>query len=125
MYMQDLNSNVFVIDLGSGELVWEQRFDEPNLGPNGPAVGWGKLFAARGTQHVVALDLENGEVLWETQVAEQESVAVNIQPVMYNGMVYISTTAGGTELGNVSGNTLVFLTTTEEGANALTAFRAR
>src|SRR5690606_10382702 len=37
--VQDLASNVRVFDREDGDLVWETRVDEGNIGPNGVAVG--------------------------------------------------------------------------------------
>ena len=38
VYVQDLNSNVYALDLGSGAPRWVHRLDAPNEGPNGLAV---------------------------------------------------------------------------------------
>src|SRR2546429_7465046 len=35
VYLQDLNSNVYAIDLNSGALKWEKRYNASNEGPNG------------------------------------------------------------------------------------------
>ena len=35
-----------------------------NIGPNGPAAGYGSVFAAKGMKAIVALDLDTGEERW-------------------------------------------------------------
>jgi glucose dehydrogenase len=60
VYLQDLRSNIFALDLESGEALWEQRYGNAVVGPNGPAIGWGKLFATVNARDVAALDLETG-----------------------------------------------------------------
>src|SRR5215207_670246 len=46
VYAQDLQSNVFAIDLESGRLRWEQRYELLDLGPNGVTVGDGRVYGA-------------------------------------------------------------------------------
>ena len=41
VYVQDLNSNVYAIDLEDGEQLWKATYDIEQLGPNGVAVGYG------------------------------------------------------------------------------------
>jgi outer membrane protein assembly factor BamB/plastocyanin len=91
VYFQDLASNVFAIRLDSGELVWEQRYEERVVGPNGPAIGWGKVFAPSGIDSFAALDIETGDQLWENQVDEPTGAH---QPSVYGGFVYGATQAG-------------------------------
>lgn len=96
VYLQDLDSNIFTFDLETGELRWEQRYDNLVVGPNGPAVGWGKLFATVNSRDVAAIDLETGEELWRTQL---DAATGSIQPTVYGGHVYVSTLAGAVEAG--------------------------
>src|SRR5262245_38555062 len=39
VYVQDLLSNVRAIDLATGQLRWEHRYDRVQLGPDGHAIG--------------------------------------------------------------------------------------
>jgi mono/diheme cytochrome c family protein len=58
VYFQDLESNTFALDLETGAVIWERMYGEKAFGPNGPAVGWGKLFVQGGVNHIYALDDE-------------------------------------------------------------------
>ena len=91
VYIQDLACNVFALDFETGEVLWEHRYDTPTVGPNGPAVGWGKVFAATGVDTVSALDIETGDELWAVQL---EGPVGAIQPTVYDDTVYVSTLAG-------------------------------
>lgn len=44
VYFQNLESNVFALDLFTGNVIWETRYDNVVIGPNGPAIGYGKVF---------------------------------------------------------------------------------
>jgi len=94
IYFQDLQSNVYSLDLLDGSLVWKQNYSLANIGPNGPAVGWGKLFSAKGVHKISALDLETGAELWETNISDRSTVGIDIQPAVYNHTVYVSTVPG-------------------------------
>jgi len=96
VYLQDLKSNVFAIDLATGKLLWEKDYNLDNFGPNGPAVGWGKLFIPKGHYEVAALNLKNGEELWSTRLSDKTNVGIDIQLTAYNNMVYVSTVPGST-----------------------------
>jgi glucose dehydrogenase/uncharacterized cupredoxin-like copper-binding protein len=95
VFAQDLASNVFALNLETGEVIWERRYDNAVVGPNGPAVGWGKLFATVNARDVAALDLETGEELWRTQL---DGATGSIQPTVYGGHVYVSTLAGAVDV---------------------------
>ena len=93
VYFQDLSSNVFAIALESGEVLWEHRYDAPSLGPNGIAVGWGRVFAPSTTKTVAALDMETGEEIWSVDLTRSENERIDIQLTIYDELVYVSTTA--------------------------------
>ena len=63
--IQDLRSNVRAFELATGEPVWETVVDEFQIGPNGVAVGWGRVFATKGMEQVMALDVTSGAELDE------------------------------------------------------------
>jgi len=92
VYFQDLKSNVYALTLNRGELVWKKDYNIDNIGPNGPAVGWRKIFVAKGAE-VVALDMEGSEV-WSTKLTEKESEGIDIQLMAYGNLVYVSTVPG-------------------------------
>jgi len=95
VYFQDLKANVFAIDFATGEVKWKKMYDAKNVaGPNGPAVGWGKVFVAKEKFTIAALDKESGEELWANKISDVETTGIDIQPSVYDGMVYVSTVPG-------------------------------
>ena len=72
----------------------KKEYDLDNFGPNGPAVGWGKIFVIKGRYDIVALDIENGNEIWSTRLSDIESTGIDIQLIAYNNMVYASTVPG-------------------------------
>lgn len=92
VYLQDLKSNVYAISLRNGKLLWNKDFNVENIGPNGPAVGWGKVFITRGAT-VTALDMRGNE-LWSTILTEKETEGTDIQLTAYGNLVYVSTVPG-------------------------------
>ena len=92
LIVQSLDSAVRVMDGESGELVWEVTVPEGNtVGPNGVAVGWGRVYAAKGMREIFALDLETGDEVWSTEIVETETSGIDIQPQVVEGMVLVST----------------------------------
>ena len=89
---QDLTSNVFALDLQTGDVIWEHIYDLPVLGPNGPAVGYGKVFAIASVDEFAALDLETGEEIWNRSTGERPTGA--FQPTVFGDIAYMTTQAG-------------------------------
>ncbi len=98
IYFQDLKSNVYSLDLKTGKVDWVQMLNDTNYGPNGPAVGWGKVFINRGHFNLSALDIKSGKVLWTTRLSYVNTTGIDIQPTIYDGMVYASTVPGTSDL---------------------------
>jgi predicted lipoprotein with Yx(FWY)xxD motif/outer membrane protein assembly factor BamB len=99
VYFQDLKANVFAIDLGSGNVKWSKMYNiSAVVGPNGPAVGDGKVFVAKDLYHMAALDMKTGSELWSTRVSYVNTTGIDIQPTVYDGMVYTSTVPGTADL---------------------------
>jgi glucose dehydrogenase len=96
VYFQDLKSNVFAIDLATGKLLWKKDYNLDSFGPNGPAVGWDKLFVTKGHYEVAALNLMDGKELWATRLSAKSNVGIDIQLIAYNNMVFVSTVPGST-----------------------------
>ena len=90
VYVQDLNSNVYAIDLNSGTLQWEKQFNAKTLGPNGVAYDSGTLYATSDPHTVVALDAATGTQIWSRTVAPPMQ-QITIQPLVHAGIVYVST----------------------------------
>ncbi len=94
IYLQDLKSNVYAIDLKTGALKWQQLYNADNIGPNGPAVDNGMVFVASNEQTVAALDATTGKQVWSNQIAPPDTQGVDQQPVVFKGKVYVSTVPG-------------------------------
>jgi|CXWL01.1.fsa_nt_gi outer membrane protein assembly factor BamB/plastocyanin len=93
VYIQDLKSNVYAISLKDGSLLWKKEYNLDAYGPNGPALGWGKIFLLKGHTQVAALDL-TGKELWSTTITESKTAGLDIQLTIYDGKVYVSTVPG-------------------------------
>jgi outer membrane protein assembly factor BamB len=88
--VQDLSSTVRAIDLETGEVRWTRTYDLLTIGPNGPAVGYGQVYVAKGTTEIAALDLDDGTEVWSTKITRTDTEGVDIQPQVYGGLVYAS-----------------------------------
>src|SRR4030095_13417838 len=89
IYIQDLSSNVTAIDRETGAVRWKKEYAGGfSIGPNGVALGWGKVFAIRGTDAVAALDAATGEELWVTSLRQTGTDGVDIQPTVYADLVF-------------------------------------
>lgn len=94
IFFQDLSSNVFSMKLENGSLNWKRIYNLSTIGPNGPAVGWGKVFAAKGVYDIAALDASTGEEIWARNISTGKTVGIDIQPLVYGGAIYTSTVPG-------------------------------
>ena len=103
VYIQDMRSNVYAIDRASGDALWKHAFDKPTTGPNGVAIGWGSVFAAGGDDQIVALDLKTGEQRWAYAPGFRRSEGIDIQPLVYDGLVFASTVPASAERGFYEG----------------------
>jgi glucose dehydrogenase len=86
IYSQDLESNVSAIDLESGDVLWDTKFEAPSHGPNGLAVAEGRVYGATNAG-AFALDQKTGKELWLTQLGGP----VDMAPGVNDGKVYVST----------------------------------
>ncbi len=93
VYIQDLKSNVYAINLADGSLKWKKEYGLDAYGPTGLALGWGKIFALKGHQEVAALDL-TGKELWSVRLTESKTAGLDIQILPYGGKIYVSTVPG-------------------------------
>ena len=105
IFFQDLESNVFVLDLADGSEVWKvDTHDNINFGPTGVAVGYGRVFVPKSPKVVAALDSSNGAELWAVDHTRTSSEGMTIQPVVYDNKLYLSTVPGTGILDFYSGN---------------------
>lgn len=91
IYVQDLSSNVTAISRESGDVLWTNPYGSFVIGPNGVAVGWGRVYAVDGTDDLVALDLEDGRELWRQRLTRTPTDGVDIQPTVFGRRVLAST----------------------------------
>jgi glucose dehydrogenase len=97
IYVQDMLSNVFALDGATGVVKWEHRYEIPSAGPNGLAAGYGALFGSIGdTSEVFALDSSTGEELWRVRLSNNPGEGIDIAPIVYDSVVYVSTIPGNT-----------------------------
>ncbi len=90
VFLQDLDSNVYALDLSTGRLLWRHRFGDPDGGPNGLGVAGGKVFGNT-DRATFALDANTGALVWKRQLADPPAGNMNIAPVVADGVVYTST----------------------------------
>lgn len=97
VYTQDLDSNVYAIDLGSGQELWFHEEKSPTVGPNGVNVIDGIVYAAN-AEGAFALDAATGDEVWRSEkLVRNENEGIDMAPGVHDGRVYVSTVPGNTE----------------------------
>jgi outer membrane protein assembly factor BamB len=94
LYTQDLQSNVYAVELDSGRTLWTTSYEEPVIGPNGVNVVDGRVFGATRT-HAFALDARTGKELWLREIALHTGDTIDMAPGYEDGTVYVSTAVQG------------------------------
>lgn len=98
VYIQDQQSNVFAIHRDTGELIWERKYETPTIGPNGVAIGYGKIYGSTGDgREVFALDVATGEEVWKVSLSGNQRVGIDMAPQVSHGLVFISTVPGNSQ----------------------------
>jgi outer membrane protein assembly factor BamB len=96
-YTQDLTSNVKAIDLQTGQVKWSKDYDAPDVGPNGVALGYGKIYGAT-SDFAFALDKDTGQEVWRSQkLTRNANEGIDMAPGVFDGTVYVSTVPGNTK----------------------------
>lgn len=90
VYVQDLRSNVHALDRASGRLRWVRRYRAPNEGPNGLALDRGRVYGATDSD-AFALSASTGRELWRRHLTSIREQFVDIAPVPWQGLVFLST----------------------------------
>ena len=93
VYLNDLETNVYAIDLESGEEKWTVEIGVGVFGPSGLAFGDGRIYADRDGSSLAAYDAGTGEELWSTSLTDEFGGRVLIPPVFYDGRVFSATTS--------------------------------
>ena len=90
VYVEDLRSNVYALDRETGTVRWERRFDAINDGPNGLALGAGRVYGATDSD-AFALSPSTGKRLWDRHLTSASQQFVDVAPVYWKGLVFLST----------------------------------
>jgi hypothetical protein len=90
VYVQDLQSNVYALDRLTGTLRWEKRYRAPNEGPNGLFVDTRRVYGATDSD-AFALSVSSGRELWRRHLTSAHEPLINIAPVAWHGLVFVST----------------------------------
>jgi len=90
VYVQDMESNVFALDLATGAVRWQHLFDATNPGPDGVTVVGDRVYGATDSL-AFALSARTGRLLWQHVLVTATQRYVDIAPQVANGVVYAST----------------------------------
>jgi glucose dehydrogenase len=93
VYTQDINSNVYSINLKSGKVNWFKKYNSPSVGPNGVTVVGGVVYAAT-SDSAFALQASTGEQLWTKKLTRNKQEGIDMAPGFNNGTLYVSTVPG-------------------------------
>jgi len=90
VFLQDMRSNVFALDLASGKLLWQHLFSAESQGPNGVAAVGSRVYGATDTT-VFALSARTGRLLWQQRLVNIQERFIDVAPQVAGGIVYMST----------------------------------
>jgi outer membrane protein assembly factor BamB len=90
VYVQGGTGQVVAVDLASGGIEWASEPSGGNIGPFGVAVDGERVYALDGSEGVLALDRRDGTELWSTDVTPTPTSGIDIQPVVVDGVVLVS-----------------------------------
>jgi outer membrane protein assembly factor BamB/cytochrome c553 len=94
VYTQDLTSNVKAIDLETGDVKWSRDYNAADVGPNGLALGYGKIYGAT-SDFAFALDKNTGDEVWRSQkLTRNANEGIDMAPGVFDNTVYVSTVPG-------------------------------
>ncbi|WNV84579.1 PQQ-binding-like beta-propeller repeat protein [Umezawaea sp. Da 62-37] len=102
VYTQDLDSNVYAIDLRTGRPLWTKMYDSHTNGPNGVAVEDGVVLGATKTE-AFGLDARTGREVWRHSITRNDNEAIDMAPGVHNGTVYLSTVPSFLNGGDAAG----------------------
>jgi alcohol dehydrogenase (cytochrome c) len=96
VYTQDLDSNVYAIELRTGRVLWTKLYNSTINGPNGVNVADGRVFGAT-TANAFALDARTGQELWSRKLTRNDNEGIDMAPGVNNGTVYVATGPGNAD----------------------------
>jgi alcohol dehydrogenase (cytochrome c) len=91
VYVQDGAGRISAFDRASGAVRWQTAPYGINIGPYGVAVADGRVFGMHGSKGVVAVDAATGRELWAHDIVPNATTGVDIQPTVFDRMVFAST----------------------------------
>jgi outer membrane protein assembly factor BamB len=94
VYLQDMRSNVYAIDLTTGRERWQHRFNATNPGPDGVAVADGRIFGGT-DESAFALSARTGKLLWQRLLTSPAELFVDVAAQVAGDDVYMSTLGEG------------------------------
>src|SRR3954453_1751513 len=93
-YTQDLTSNVKAIDLDTGHVKWSRGYNATDVGPNGVAIGYDRIYGAT-SDFAFALDKDTGKEVWRSaKLTRNANEGIDMAPAVYDNTVYVSTVPG-------------------------------
>ena len=99
VYFQDLRNNVIALNFTTGAVKWSRFYNVTDaVGPNGVAVGYGKVYAAKDLYNMTALDINTGADVWNARISNVSTTGIDIQPIVYDSLVYTSTVPGAGDI---------------------------
>ncbi len=90
LFTQDLQSNVYAIDVHSGRRLWTKRYEVADIGPNGVTAAHGTIYGTT-SERVFALDARSGRERWSKRILRFAGDSITMAPGYKDGTVYVST----------------------------------
>ncbi len=96
VYQQDALSNVWALDKATGAVLWTKTYNEaiPSGGPNGIAIAYGTAYFSVGAGVLHAIDAATGDDIWKNDLVGPLREGICMTPLVYDGIVYVSTVPG-------------------------------
>ncbi len=91
VYVQDGSGVIAAVDRETGRDRWRTAAYGLNIGPFGVAVAGGRVYGMHGSTGVVAVDAATGSEVWTRDITATPTSGIDIQPVAFDGMVFVST----------------------------------
>jgi alcohol dehydrogenase (cytochrome c) len=116
VYTQDIDSNVYAVELATGKLLWRHDYDSPDAGPNGVTISAGVVYGAT-ARRAFALQAATGEELWSRTLTRNRSDGIDMAPGIDDGTVYVSTVPGNaTHFAGANGSAILWAMNARTGA---------
>jgi alcohol dehydrogenase (cytochrome c) len=91
MFINNPGNIVQALDAGTGELIWENRIGESDVGSSqrGLAMFEDKIYITTGEAHIYALDARTGKNVWDTAIGDRTkySYSTSSGPLIAKGKI--------------------------------------